>query len=223
MVIYAKTISFKLNMLLEIFNRFIIIIILFLLSISLRFILQKCGQRWIKTKSHTATLTILPIITYVITRVISGNIALSLGMVGALSIVRFRNPVRSPLELTVYFTAITMGITASADIKYLFLLVFAIYMVTFVLFLISYLSKKYSKKQFFINSFSEGCSLSTLEIETISSVQEIEDSRFLKSISYSSDDNIKYLLASSDFEYLKNFILVLKDNKNLINFQLNEG
>ena len=76
---------------------------------------------------------------------------------------------------------------------------------------------------FFINSFSEGSSLSTLEIETNSSVQEIEDSRFLKSISYSSDDNIKYLLASSDFEYLKNFILVLKDNKNLINFQLNEG
>ena len=96
-------------------------------------------------------------------------------------------------------------------------------MITFALFLISYLSNKYSNKQFFINSFSEGSSLCTLEIETNSSVQEIEDSRFLKSISYSSDDNIKYLLASSNFEQLKNFIFGLKDSKNLINFQLNEG
>ena len=68
------------------------------------------------TTSHTSTLTILPIITYVITNVIAGNIALSLGMVGALSIVRFRNPVRSPLELTVYFSSITMGIAAAVNI-----------------------------------------------------------------------------------------------------------
>ena len=84
--------------------QFINIIILFFLSLSIRFILVKSGQGWIKTKSHTATLTILPLVTFVITKVISGNIALSLGMVGALSIVRFRNPARSPLELTVYFT-----------------------------------------------------------------------------------------------------------------------
>ena len=210
-------------MLISIINIIVTIFLLFFISISLRIILEKCGQSWIKTKSHTATLTILPVITYVITRVISGNIALSLGMVGALSIVRFRNPVRSPLELTVYFTAITMGISASADNKYLLLLVFSIYIITFSLYLISYLSKKYYKKQFFINSFSEGSSLCTLEIETNSSLHEIEDSRFLKSVSYSNSSNIKYLLASSDFEYLKNFTLGLKDNKNLINFQLNEG
>ena len=210
-------------MLLFIFKRFISILVLFLISISLRFILEKCGQSWIKTKSHTATLTILPVVTYVITKVISGNIALSLGMVGALSIVRFRNPVRSPLELTVYFTSITLGIAASVDNRYLFVLVFSIYMVTFLLFLISYLSKKYFKKQFFINSFSEGSSLSTLEIEANLSIQMIEDSRFLKSISYSNDKNIKYLLASSDFQFLKSLIFRLKDNENLVNFQLNEG
>ena len=64
-------------------------------------------------------LVLLPIITYIITQVISGNIALSLGMVGALSIVRFRNPVGSPLELTVYFCAITMGISAGVSLKWL--------------------------------------------------------------------------------------------------------
>ena len=83
---------------------------LFSISIYLRVLLELFGQNWVKTISHTATLLFLPLITYVITSVISGNIALSLGMVGALSIVRFRNPVRSPLELTVYFSSIAMGI-----------------------------------------------------------------------------------------------------------------
>ena len=199
------------------------ILLLFFLSITLRIILEKSGQSWIKTKSHTATITLLPIITYVITKVISGNIVLSLGMVGALSIVRFRNPVRSPLELTLYFTTITMGIAASVSRQYLLLLVFSIYMVYFLLFLMSHFSKTYLKKQFFINSFSEGSSLSTLEVEAISSIQYIEDSILLKSISFSNDKNIKYLLASNDFDILKNLTLSLKDNEKLISFQLNEG
>tara|TARA_Y100000589_G_scaffold28378_1_gene23638 strand:+ start:111 stop:743 length:633 start_codon:yes stop_codon:yes gene_type:complete len=210
-------------MLLSTINAFINIFLLFIFSISLRIILEKSGQSWIKTKSHTATLTILPIVTYVITKVISGNIALSLGMVGALSIVRFRNPVRSPLELTLYFTSITMGITASVSRSYLLFLVFSIYLVTFLLFLITNLSNKYLKKQFFINSFSEGSSLCTLEIETKSSVKEIEDSKYLKSIYYSNDKKFKYLLASSNFELLKNLILELKEDINVLNFQLNDG
>ena len=90
----------------KIFNhsdKLIALSMLILIGIAIRFTLQMFGQSWIKTKAHTTTILVLPIITYVITNVISGNIALSLGMVGALSIVRFRNPVRSPLELSVYF------------------------------------------------------------------------------------------------------------------------
>ena len=77
------------------------VVLLLFMSIILRIVLQLVGQQWITTTAHTATLVLLPILTYVITKVISGNIALSLGMVGALSIVRFRNPVRSPLELSI--------------------------------------------------------------------------------------------------------------------------
>ena len=76
------------------------ILVLLFASLSIRFGLSYLKQNWIKTFSQTATLIFLPIITYTITSVISGNIALSLGMVGALSIIRFRNPVRSPFELT---------------------------------------------------------------------------------------------------------------------------
>ena len=112
----------------------------FVISLSFRFILEIFGQKWIRTTSNTATLILLPIVTFVITKVIQGNIALSLGMVGALSIVRFRNPVRSPLELTVYFSAITMGIAASVSLKSLILLGIAFYISIILLYLISLIS-----------------------------------------------------------------------------------
>ena len=47
--------------------------------------------------------SLLPVTGFVITSAISNNIALSLGMVGALSIVRFRTPIKNPLELVIYF------------------------------------------------------------------------------------------------------------------------
>ena len=82
--------------------------------ISLSLILS--GQNWAKTFSNVTTFCILPLIGLVITTVISGNIALSLGMVGALSIIRFRHPVKSPLELSIYFLLLTAGITISTSI-----------------------------------------------------------------------------------------------------------
>ena len=82
--------------------------------ISLSLILS--GQNWAKSFSNVTTFCILPIIGLVITTVISGNIALSLGMVGALSIIRFRHPVKSPLELSIYFLLLTVGITISTSV-----------------------------------------------------------------------------------------------------------
>ena len=60
----------------------------------------------------------LPVLGFVITTVIGTNIALSLGMVGALSIIRFRTPVRSSYELIIYFALLTMGIATSVDFRY---------------------------------------------------------------------------------------------------------
>ena len=63
----------------------------------LRFSLTITGQAWAKTYQQTVAFMLLPVITYVITKTITGNIALSLGMIGAMSIVRFRNPVKNSL------------------------------------------------------------------------------------------------------------------------------
>ena len=76
--------------------------------------LAAIGQNWVKTMANTVTYLFLPVIGYVVILVISNNVALSLGLVGALSIVRFRHPVKSPLELVMYFALVTVGIAAAA-------------------------------------------------------------------------------------------------------------
>ena len=80
------------------------------------------GQSWAKTFSNTSTYCLLPLIGFVISSVISGDIALSLGMVGALSIIRFRHPVKSPLELSIYFLLLTLGITLTSSVGKAFIL-----------------------------------------------------------------------------------------------------
>jgi len=76
------------------------------LGLSIRYTLGYTKQSWVMTAHHTLTYCLLPTITMTITALISGNLALSLGMIGALSIVRFRNPVKSPLELVLFFALI---------------------------------------------------------------------------------------------------------------------
>ena len=155
------------------------ILLLIACTLVVRWLLEFFNQRWITTFAHTTTLIVLPVITYTITKVISGNIALSLGMVGALSIVRFRNPVRSPLELSVYFGAITMGITASVSLTWLVLFMQALALCVISLVVVSYFSQILLKRPFFNASFSEGNSLSTLEIIASKSIDIIEKVNFL--------------------------------------------
>ena len=191
------------------------------MSLYLRILLQIVGQSWIKTIAHTSTLLLLPILTYVITSVISGNIALSLGMVGALSIVRFRNPVRSPLELSVYFGAITMGIAASVSLKWLILFIGAVTMVSIVLYLSNKIYLKLFKKPFFTTSFSEGNVMSTLTVISKSELNELNSNEALTSKTINNDQTT-YVLASTDFKKLQHLETLIQSNKQVISSQLNK-
>ena len=129
------------------------------------------SQLWAKTFHHTLSFFLLPVATFVITKAISGNIALSLGMIGALSIVRFRNPVKNPFELVIFFCSITMGIAAGVDIKLAILLLIVVTTVIVFSQLYSKFRKK-NNKTVFLPSFEEGYSLNIIEV---SSEKEIND------------------------------------------------
>ncbi|MDC2976292.1 DUF4956 domain-containing protein [Candidatus Pelagibacter sp.] len=186
-------------------NKLLIVFLLIIISISIRFAISLSGENWVKTFSQTFTIISLPIITYGITSVISNNIALSLGLVGALSIVRFRHPVRSAMELTVYFLLISLGITASANYKWTILLGLSSIFLIVILSLI----KKYKNHAFPI-SFQEGNENNTLEIIADMEIKNIENN---KNLIYFQKSNEKYLYRfSSDNKDL--LINIIKDLEN---------
>jgi len=166
-------------------------------AVLVRYTLALAGQQWATTYAHTLSIVLLPLITYIITSVISGNIALSLGMVGAMSIVRFRNPVKSPFELVVYFLLITSGIAASVDMSWLLLLATISTGTLLGAKLIDTLVLKFSGNSLFQVSFSEGNELPTITMVSAVELDELLNHRGL--ISYTSDKaEYEYVLASRD-------------------------
>ena len=68
----------------------------------------------IYSRSFAVTLVGMTVLTCMVTLAISTNIVISLGMVGALSIVRYRTAIKDPMDLLYLFWSITTGITAGA-------------------------------------------------------------------------------------------------------------
>lgn len=80
---------------------------------------RSCFSGVIYSKNFNITLVAVTVITSVIVITLATNIVLSLGMVGALSIVRFRTAIKEPLDVAYIFWAITTGIVCGAGL-YLF-------------------------------------------------------------------------------------------------------
>tara|TARA_B100000242_G_C43043412_1_gene486888 strand:- start:32 stop:649 length:618 start_codon:yes stop_codon:yes gene_type:complete len=173
------------------------IILLVTSGILLRFSLTFTGQAWAKSHAQTVTFMLLPLITYIITKTISGNIALSLGMIGALSIVRFRHPVKSALELVVYFALITIGIAASVRTKWAIQLIVCTIIIILIVKLVQTFSKKFGKS-FYNVSFNEGNVSNTLEIVSKKRLDKIEKHENL--VNYFSD------FESKQYNYRLNFV-----------------
>ncbi len=74
--------------------------------------------RYLLYKNFIFVSLILPTMVLLVTKVIATNLYLSLGMIGALSIVRYRTPVKSQYELALYFTFICIGIIIGVKLNY---------------------------------------------------------------------------------------------------------
>ena len=88
----------------------------------------------IYSRTFAVTLVGMTVLTCMVTLAISTNVVISLGMVGALSIVRFRTAVKDPMDLLYLFWAITTGITAGAGRYVLALIAAAIMILMIILF-----------------------------------------------------------------------------------------
>lgn len=97
------------------------------------------------SRSFAVTLIGMTVLTCMVTLAISSNIVISLGMVGALSIVRYRTAVKDPMDLLYMFWAITTGITTGAG---MYVLAVAAAVIMILMFTIMY--HKQQKGQVYI-------------------------------------------------------------------------
>ena len=196
-----------------------IVIFLSLSGIVLRSSLTLVGQNWVRTYHFLGTFVLLPNIAYIITTVIAGDIALSLGMIGALSIVRFRHPVRSNFELTMYFALLTLGIAAGVSIKLAFLLLLIV-LVTILGMEIAQRIMKYFNYEIYQLSFNEGIATNILEISTSKRNLIMQDSPNLIESFYSKSDNqYMYKLVFKTKNDLNEFLKEVSDNEDTITYK----
>lgn len=185
--------------------------------------LVSIGQRWANTFHHLGTYLLLPSIAMIITSVIKDDIALSLGMIGALSIVRFRTPVKSPFELVIFFGLITLGIVAGVSLKISIMLLILLVGVTFGITIIEKISNYFGKNltEF---SFNEASQIYSIEITSKVKIKELENNKNL--INFYFEKNSKehfYRLVFKNKNDLNQIKDLLYNNEQVISIKTDLG
>lgn len=91
------------------------LLITLLISLWVLFVYKKSYQTTVYNKSFAMTIPVSALVTTMVIMAVASNVVLSLGMVGALSIVRFRTAIKNPLDTIFLFWAIGVGITVGAN------------------------------------------------------------------------------------------------------------
>ena len=90
------------------------LVLAFLLGLFIFMIYKKTFSGVMYSSSFGVTLVALTMITTLVILAVTSNVVLSLGMVGALSIVRFRTAIKEPLDIAFLFWSIAVGIVLAA-------------------------------------------------------------------------------------------------------------
>ncbi len=92
------------------------LIIAFAIGLFIVYVYRKTYTGVVYSKAYSLCIIMLAMVTAMIIRTISSNISLSLGMVGALSIVRFRTAIKEPVDTSFMFWGISAGIMTGAGL-----------------------------------------------------------------------------------------------------------
>ena len=100
----------------SIFDMTLALILSFGLGMFIFFVYKKTFSGVMYSSGFGVTLIALTMITTVVILAVTSNVVLSLGMVGALSIVRFRTAIKEPLDIAFLFWSIAAGIVLAAGL-----------------------------------------------------------------------------------------------------------
>lgn len=98
----------------NILDMVIAMVLAFAIGMFIFLVYKKTYQGVMYSSSFGVTLVALSMITTLVILAVTSNVVLSLGMVGALSIVRFRTAIKEPLDIAFLFWAIAVGIVLAA-------------------------------------------------------------------------------------------------------------
>ena len=98
----------------SIFDMALALVLAFALGMFIFLVYKKTYQGVMYSSSFGVTLMALTMITTLVILAVTSNVVLSLGMVGALSIVRFRTAIKEPLDIAFLFWSIAVGIVLAA-------------------------------------------------------------------------------------------------------------
>ena len=115
------------------------LIIAAFLAFLLALLYERFGQSLSNRKSFSRNLIFLTMTTMLVITIVKTSLALSLGLVGALSIVRFRAAIKEPEELVYLFLAIAIGLGFGANQGGVTVLAFVI--ISGMIFIVNFYSK----------------------------------------------------------------------------------
>lgn len=97
-------------------NFWVLMLVTLLIGVYIFFLYRYLSRDAFYSKDFNRTMVIMALVTAAIVYAMQSNLVISLGMVGALSIVRFRNAVKDPLDLVFLFWATSVGIISGAGL-----------------------------------------------------------------------------------------------------------
>jgi len=185
----------------------------FAIGLFIFYVYKKTYQGVMYSSTFGVTLIALTMITSQVILAVTSNVVLSLGMVGALSIVRFRTAIKEPLDIAFLFWSIAVGIILAAGMIPLAI----IGSVVIGLFLLFFVNKKSHVKPYILVL---SCVGHDAEKAAIKFVEEKVDRNVIKSKSAQrglvevnmeirlKDDNTDFINTLSDMEGVNSAVLV---------------
>ena len=186
-------------------NFFVAILLSLILAYLVKTTYIKVGRALNDKNYFSDTFIPLAVITTLVITVIKFSLALSLGLVGALSIVRFRAAIKEPEELVYLFFIISIGLANGAN-QFLLSIISTVIILSFLLIRNFYFNKNYDKQNFIFDS-------NILNVTILK-----QDKKNIEDIINQLKPNFSYLkLKSANIEKIKSSYIFWyeTDNKNL--------
>ena len=194
---------------------FIIIISLFFCIISsfiLRYVYRSKSNSLSSKIQISSIIPLLSNITFLVILIVKSSLALSLGLVGALSVIRFRTPVKEPEDLAYLFFAIALGIGYGALQMYTTSIVFTV-LIIITWFFTSNKKENINndfniiiecdaeKNQQYFDKILDLLKVNCLETNLVKIEKDLKTVTMYYKVSFGNADNIKSLMSVLDKEF----------------------